>query len=214
MPLTLGKIFNRNYHLRIPFLDSNYNVGVFFSKKSSFLLFNVKPEVSSELSYKRNVKINMYKNLSSSRFCETFLSLHNYKKETLDIVNQFESVKPEYHHEVNFILNETLTLSKINLEDRELFDKVTIYGFTLSAYVNEFVFLIAERQNIVRRLRRKIVRTTALQIATTPALSLLEDFYEESKTAGKEGTRIRIPSDEVIKLNSLETDDEKNKIEV
>jgi len=214
MSLTLGKIFNRSYHLRIPFLDSNYNIGVFFSKKSSFLLFDIKPDNSGELSYKRNVKINMYKNLSSSKFCETFLSLHNYKKETLDIVNQFENVKPEYYNEVNFILNETLTLSKINLEDRELFDKVTIYGFTLSAYVNEFVFLIAERQNIVRRLRRKIVRTTALQIATTPALSLLEDFYEESKTAGKEGTQIRIPSDEIIKLNSLETDHEKNKIEV
>ena len=207
MSLTLGKVFDRSYHLRIPFLDSNYNIGVFFSKKSSFLLFDIKPDTSGELSYKRNVKVNMYKNLASSKFCETFLDLHNFKKDTLDIVNQFECVKPDYYHDVNFILNETLMLSKIDLEDRELFDKLTLYGFVLSAYSNEFIFLIAERQNIVRRLGRKIVRTTALQIATTPALSLLEDFHKESKTAGKEGTRVRIPSDEVIKLDKVEREE-------
>ena len=201
MSLTLGKTFNRSYHLRIPFLDSNYNVGVFFMKKSSFLLFDVKPDVSDRFSYKRNVKVNMYKNLSSSKFCETFLNLHNYKKSTLDIVNQFESIKSDYYFDVNFIFNETLTLFKVDLDDRELFDKLTLYGFTLSAYANEFVFLIAERQNIIRRLQRKTVRTTGLQIATTPSLSLLEDFYKESKVSGKEGTIERVPSDEVIKMN-------------
>ena len=47
-------------------------------------------------------------NLESSKFCETFLKLHNYRKSTLDIVNQFDSIKPEYYSDINFILNESI----------------------------------------------------------------------------------------------------------
>ncbi len=43
MSLTLGKSFNRNYRLRIPFLDGHYDVGIFFNKKSSLLLFSYEP---------------------------------------------------------------------------------------------------------------------------------------------------------------------------
>jgi len=204
MSLTLGKVFDRSYYLRIPFLDGSYNVGVFLTKKSPFLLFTISPDFSGESVHKRNVKVNMFKNLLSSKFCETFLILHDFRKDTLDIINQFEGVKPEYSDDVSFILNETITLSKIEVVDRVLFDTLIIYGFTLSAYMNEFVFLIAERQNIVRRLNRKIVRTTGIQISTTDALSLVNDFHKISKTSGKAGFETKIPTDEVIKLSDID----------
>ena len=40
MGLNLGKQFNRNYNVRIPFLDGFYNIGVYFDKRSTFLLFS------------------------------------------------------------------------------------------------------------------------------------------------------------------------------
>lgn len=200
MSLSLGKAFDRSYYLRIPFLDGSYNVGVYFNKRSPFLLFEVRPDQLCETIYK-NVKINMYKNLAASKFCETFLNLHNYRKNTLDITNQVESIKPEYYSDINFVLNETLVLSKIEVGEREFLDKLTVYGLSLLSYTSEFIFIVAERQNIVRKLGRKIVRTTALQIGTGAALSLLEDFYKESLVAGKVGTEIRVPSNEVIKLD-------------
>ncbi len=202
MPLSLGKAFDRSYYLRIPFLDGSYNVGIYFNKKSPFLLFEVHSNQLCETEYK-NVKINMYKNLAASKFCETFLNLHNYRKNTLDITNQIESIKPEYYSDINFVLNETLILSKTEVGEREFLDKLTVYGLSLSVYVSEFIFLVAERQNIIRKLDRKIVRTTALQIGTGAALSLLEDFYNESLVSGKAGTELRIPSDEVIKLDEI-----------
>ncbi len=126
MGLNLGKQFNRNYNVRIPFLDGFYNIGIFFDKRSTFLLFSVNPDFTTG-EFKQNV-VNMYKNLEASIFCETFLELHNYRKHTLDISNQFEKIKPEYSGDLSFVFNETLTLAKIDLEDKAVYDLLNIYA--------------------------------------------------------------------------------------
>ncbi len=198
MPLTLGKSFNRNYRMRVPFLDGYYDIGIFFHKNSSMLLFSIDPMFYGS-NFEHNVKVNMFKNLESSKFCETFLSLHNYKKSTLDISNQFEKIKPEYYNDLSFVFNESLTLSKIEVDDRTFFDLLNIYGFTINSHINEYIFLLTERHNIVKRLGKKVVRTSGLQIATTPALEMLDDYNEESKQV-RAGMEPRTPTDEIIKL--------------
>lgn len=209
MPLTLGKSFNRNYRLRVPFLDGHYDIGMFFDKKSTLLLFSIDPVFHAESQFEHNV-INMFKNLEASKFCETFLQLHNYRKSTLDISNQFDKIKPEYYGDLMFVFNESLTLSKVEVQDRTFYDSLNIYGFTLNSYINEFLFVLAERQNIVKRLGKKIVRTSGLQIATKPALEMLDDYHEESKQV-RAGMEPRTPTDEIIRLEDvnkeLEDDD-------
>lgn len=204
MALKMGKSFDRNYNLRIPILNGFCDVGIFFNKKSTFLLFSVDTAMRSSES--DGIKINMFKNLESSKFCETFLELHNFRKNTLDILNQFKCIKADYFHEISFVLNETLNLSRIEVdEDKTLFDCLNIYGFTLNSYQNEFVFLITERQNIVKKLNRKIVRTSGIQIGTSQALNMLNDFHEESLVAGKAGYEKLVPLDsslrKIIKLD-------------
>ncbi|MCF8019782.1 MAG: hypothetical protein K9L62_10265 [Vallitaleaceae bacterium] len=203
MGLELGKSFDRNYNLRIPFLNGFYDVGIYFNKKSTFLLFSVDSKIQTGKS--EGVKINMFKNIESSKFCETFLELHNYRKSTLDILNQFKCVKPEYFHEISFVMNETINLSKFELDDKVLFDCLNIYGFTLNSYQDEFLFLITERQNIATKLGKKIVRTSGIQIATTQATHMLNDYHKESLTAGKAGYEKYAPLDssvrKIIKLD-------------
>ena len=183
MGLKLGKSFDRNYNLRLPFMNSYFDIGIYFNKRSTFLLFSVDGDNEGQ-----GAKINMFKNLESSKFCETFLDLHNYRKNTLDILNQFKAIKPEYFHEVSFLMNETLTLSKVEIDDdRTLFDCLNIYGFTLNAYMNEFIYIITERQNIVKKLNRKIVRTSGVQIATSSALKMLNEYHQESIVSGRAG---------------------------
>jgi len=207
MSLTLGKLFDRNYTMRIPFLDGHYNIGTFFNKRSTNLLFSVESDFSSS-NIKHGIKINMFKNLKSSKFTETFLNLHNFRKNTLDIMNQFENIKDDYSYEIGFILNETLKLSKVDINGKTLYDVLNLYGFTMTSYNNEFIFIIAERQNILKKLGKKMVRTTGIQISTSNALSLLDEFHQESKTSGKEGLhpKIIIPSDEkkIISLDDLD----------
>jgi hypothetical protein len=196
MALKLGKSFDRNYNLRLPFMNAYYDIGIYFNRRSTFLLFSVETGLSGS----EGAKVNMYKNLESSKFCETFLELHNYRKNTLDILNQFKTIKSEYFHEVSFILNETITLSKVEIDDdRTLFDCLNIYGFTLNSYLNEFIYIITERQNIVKKLNRKIVRTSGIQIATGSALKMLNEYHQESLTSGKAGTEIDLPQEGDVK---------------
>jgi len=207
MGLKLGKSFDRNYNLRLPFMKGHYDISIFFNRKSTFLLFGVEHGLRGSDVDGQGVKINMYKNLESSKFCETFLSLHNYRKNTLDILNQFKAIKPEYYHEVSFILNETLTLAKVEIDDeRTLFDCLNIYGFTLNSYLNEFIYIITERQNIVKKLNRKIVRTSGLQIATGSALKMLNEYHQESLTSGKAGLEISTPIEGEKKVITLDDD--------
>ncbi|MFW9871710.1 MAG: hypothetical protein ACFFG0_01320 [Candidatus Thorarchaeota archaeon] len=203
MSLKLGKSFNRSFSLRIPILDGFYNIGIFFDKKSTFLLFRLDPDFSNS-SFKHNVKINMFKNLESSKFCETFIKLHNYRKNTLDISNQFEKIKDEYTHDVSFILNETITLSKFELHDKNVFDTLNIYGFTLNTFIDEFIFILTERHSIMRRLNKKIVRTSGVQIATTPALNILDEFNQESKIKIQSGRETVGNKDTIIKFSEAE----------
>lgn len=183
MSLKLGKSFNRNYIIRIPFLDGFYDIGLFYNTKSSFLLFSVDSDFSQSKNkeIKHSIKINMYKNIESSIFCETFLDLHNYKSGSLDIINQFEKIKDDYTLDVNFLFNETIRLSKIYIDKTPIYDSLNLYCFTLSAYMNEFLFLIAERQNIISKLEKKVVRSSGIQIATSSSLDLIEEFYNDAK---------------------------------
>lgn len=178
MPLVLGKTFDRNYNLRTSFLDGYYNIGVFFNKRSPFVLFSVD---SDSITNYKPAKINMFKNLRSSNFCETFINLHDYKKTNLDIINQYDTIKTQYKHDINLFINETINLSKLDVNGRELYDTISIYGFTLNAYNNDFIFLIAERQNIIRKLSKKIVRTAGMQIATTESLNLINEYHNNYK---------------------------------
>jgi hypothetical protein len=209
MALKLGKSFDRNYNLRLSFLNSHYDIGVFFNKKSTFLLFSVEPGLRESDLDGQGVKVNMFKNLESSKFCETFLELHNYRKSTLDIFNQFKAIKSEYYHEISFILNETINISRVEIyDDKTLFDCLNIYGFTLNSYMNEFIFIITERQNIVKKLNRKIVRTSGIQIATSQAIKMMNDYHSESLISGKAGMDKVIPmSQDKKKIITLDNGD-------
>ena len=204
MGLTLGKSFNRSLNMRIPFLNGFYNLGIFFNKKSTFLLFSVNPDFNKDVEYKHNVKINMFKNLESSKFCETFIDLHNYRKNNLDISNQFKNIKADYYQDISFLLNETLTLSKVEVNGKDLFDVLNIYGFVMNSYVGEYVFIITERHNIVKKLNRKIVRTSGIQLATSAALNMLDDFHKESLVSGKVGLEPKFETDEIINLADVD----------
>lgn len=201
MSLKLGKSFDRRYDMRVRFLSGFYDIGLFFNSKSTFLLFSVDQGV--RVSENRGNKINMFKNLISSKFCETFINLHNFRKSTLDITNQFESIKPEYQHEISFIFNETITFSKVELHDRILYDSLNIYGFTMNSFSNEFVFILTERQNISTALEKKIVRTSGLQIATSQALATLDEYNQDS-IKGRAGEEMIFLEDKIIKLDEVE----------
>ena len=203
MGLKLGKSFNRCYNIRISILKGFYNIGVYFDKRSTFLLFRLDPDFSQGDDYKRNIKIGMFKNLESSKFCETFIDLHNFRKNTLDISNQFERIKPEYTSDIMLVFNESIVLSKVEIQDKFVYDCLNIYGFTMNSYVEDFIFILTERHNIQKRLGKKIVRTSGLQIATSPSLEMLDDYHKE-RWSGRSDFTDKIDRDKTIKLSDID----------
>ena len=105
--LTLGKSFNRCYNLRLPFLNGFYNIGVYFNNKSSFLLFSIDPDFQKSSGIEHSVKINMYKNLESSKFCETFLIKKSSDNKKEIFIRIIEKLKYDYKYNDldNFIEN-------------------------------------------------------------------------------------------------------------
>ena len=209
MSLKLGKSFNRNYTIQIPILGGFYNIGIYFDKKSTFLLFKVDSDFTND-TFQHNVKINMYKNLEASKFCETFIELHNYRSKTLDISHQFKKINDNYTHDISFILNESITLSKINIDNREIFDTLNIYILTMNSFRNEFAFIITERHNILKRIGKKIVRTSGLQIATTPALDMLDDYHKEHNIDWDEKRKIITDPKKIINFNEVDQEQKKD----
>ena len=134
-------------------------------------------------------------------FCETFLNLHSYRNQSLDIINQFKEIKPEYTNDVNFLFNESVTMSKIVVDNSSFYDSLNLYCFTLSAYMNEYVFLIAERQNIISKLQKKVVRSSAIQIATSSSIDLIDEFNNELRDSKIKDVTKRVISDEVITID-------------
>lgn len=197
--LRLGKKLNRSYSIRLPFNNGFYNITVFFDKGNTFSLFSIDSDFDAAA--KTPGMIKMFKNIEAAKFCDVFLNLHNFKKETLDIVNQYDSINPEYTSDVSMIINETITLSKIKIQDKDIFDTMNLYGFTILPYVEEFFFLIAERHSIMRKLGKKVVRTTAMQVSTHTTSKVLDEYYDESKRAGIVDYMDRIDRSKITKLD-------------
>jgi hypothetical protein len=183
MSLTLGRSFDRSYSLRVPLLNSFFNIGIFFNSRSPFLLFRVDNN-SSEGNYESKInsyKINTFKNIQSSLFCETFLDLYSFRNNSLDIINQFNNIKDYFKDDVNLIINENIILSKIIYNNSTFYDQLIIYGFTLTLYDNQYLFILTERQNIISKLKRKVVRTSGLQIASSDALSIISEYRKNNR---------------------------------
>lgn len=199
MSLRLGSKLNRSYSYRLPFNNGFYNITVFLDKGSTFSLFSI--DTDFEGSSKTPGMVKMFKNIEAAKFCDVFVNLHNFKKETLDIVNQYDCIKPDYTNEITMIMNETITLSKIKVQDRDVYDTMNLYGFTILPYIEEYFFMIAERHSIMKKLGKKVVRTIGLQISTPTTSKILEEYYEESRNAGLFDYHDQIDRTQITKLD-------------
>jgi hypothetical protein len=199
MSLRLGKKLNRTYGFRLPFNNGFYNIIVYLDKGSTFSLFSIDPDFG--VSSQTQGMVKMFKNIEAAKFCDIFVKLHNFKKETLDIVNQYDSIKPDYTNDITMVMNETITLSKIKVNDKDIYDTMNLYGFTILPYVEEYFFMIAERHSIMKKLGKKVVRTIGLQISTPTTSKIIEEYYDESKNTGLFDYRDQIDRSMITKLD-------------
>ena len=174
--LTFGTKLNRSYSLYLPFVGNHESIAVYFHKGNTSLGF--KPDHNlQELSKEGNISITTYKDLKKSTFASTFLDIKDFTSDTLNIKNQFSNVLDPFKEKIQYLANESIKLSKIEIDDgkKVLENLLYIYVFTFTDYDNEYIFVLAERQHIDTVLNKKFVRTSGIQVAT---LECLEDMLK------------------------------------
>lgn len=174
----MNEDFNRNYNMSIPFLDTQINIGIFCNTKTPDIMFTTDHNISETTQQLHGLKITSFTNIATSEFCDTFIKLNNYEQEKLSIVNQFSGIKDEYRYlnELHYIFNEDIKFCKHQFSpNHSTFDQFMVFGFGFNSMEGEYIYMIAERQCISTNIKKKIVRTIGLQIATSKSIEYLRN---------------------------------------
>jgi len=163
MSLTLGKSFNRQLKLRIPFKNYFYDIGIFYTTKINFNLFDIKPILKYNIqSAPNDVKINMFKNIEMSIFCSECLDLG----EENNRISYFKCIKEEWR--------DIITLDNVEHVNMGIDNEMTIFMFVMNQYSDSFRFILTERKNITKVSNEHIIRTlSGIQISTTKPIELM-----------------------------------------
>lgn len=136
MALSLGRTFDRQIKMRVPYKNFFYDVGVFFTTKTNFSLFEIKPILKFGVDQVPNdVKIKMFKNVEMSNFCMNYLNLESNDLDDIHHPIHFESIKDKWVNTVICSSSEYIDLGKINY--------LKIYVFDILK--DDFKFIMTER---------------------------------------------------------------------
>jgi len=168
MSLTLGKSFNRQYKLRLPFRDYFYDISVFYHTDINFNLFDINPimKYNSNKDLKA-VNINMFKNIESSDFCINCLDLKTINNR----LSKYENIKDEWKNDITCVGKERVNISSDNY--------LKVITFRIKSYNNikdDFIFLLVERKNYLKKYKDDRITTTlsGIQIATNSPIDYIK----------------------------------------
>jgi len=167
MSLTLGKSFNRQMKMRLPFQNFFYDIGIFYTTSINFNLFDIRPVYKHGSNPSNDAKINMFKNIEASYFCMKFLDM----KIEDNRPSRFISVKDEFQSKIycNFI--ETIMMNNNNT--------MKIYLLSLTDYDEDFVYVLVERKNVSKVNEEKIISTlSGIQITTSIVDNYLKNLIK------------------------------------
>ena len=192
MALTLGKSFNRQIKLRLPFQKYFYDISVFYTTKINFNLFDIKPIMKyNTFDISNNVKINMFKNIEMSEFCMNCLNLE-YDENTrplkyVDIVDNWKS---------------SITCESVDNIIMSDDNYIKIYLFKIKDFDKDFLFLLIERRNYFKENNNQILTTlSGVQISISEPIDMIRDSIKLENQC--ETVEKIIPVNEYINFNEI-----------
>ncbi len=200
--LTLGNKLNRSYSLYLPFNNRNCEVSILFNKNNSYIGFNIDHE-NHAASKRGDIVCYMFSDITKSSIASTFLDTRNVRNRTLDIKQQFHSIKPEFKDKIQYECNETIKVSKVRINSTELISSLYVYSFRFPDFGNDLVYILAERQHIDVIMKKKIVRTAAVQLTTN---EVHEDLLDMIQTYNRQFLNHEKTIDDAIDHNDIFVD--------
>lgn len=162
--ITFGSKANRCYSIFVPFNNKEIIIDTYFSRCNTYIGFN-HDSIVNDMIINDNVSSTIYKDINESIFCKTFLKTTNFISDSLDIKNQYNGVIDDRKDRIHNYSVESVRVSKIKTANGDFESTLNVYSFSLTDYMRDFLYVIAERQHIDTVIGKKLVRTSAIQIS-------------------------------------------------
>lgn len=170
--IELSDQLNRSIAMDTTINDVPIYFGVLFNKRSSFLQFKT---CKTKTYYEdRDVHITMFRQLSNSVFCKSFLFLENRNDGNIDYQNKFNGIKRNFKNDVFKFMTEKYDL-KIR-DNRKSNNYLLTLGFRLNGYENDLNFFFIQRRCYNNVTNLNIIRTVGMQIANGKGLDCMEKY--------------------------------------
>lgn len=180
----LNDKFNREYTLKLKFLNRDCELSVFFNKNNLYTAFSLDQATYEKNKKKSNSSIIFF-DLNKSLFAKTFLDLKNFSTNNIDIKNQYSSIYSQHRDIVSreFYENIVLDTTKVSWHNQLQDNSIKLNIFRLSLYESDFLFLLCERQLIDPVLGKKIIRTSGYQLSNDNAIKYINSISSKYNTS-------------------------------
>ena len=180
----LNDKFNREYTLKLNFLNRDCELSVFFNKNNLYTAFSLDQATYEKNKKKSNSSIIFF-DLNKSLFAKTFLDLKNFNTNNIDIKNQYSSIYSQHRDIVGreFYENIVLDTTKVSWHNQLQDNSIKLNIFRLSLYESDFLFLLCERQLIDPVLGKKIIRTSGYQLSNDNAIKYINSISSKYNTS-------------------------------
>lgn len=170
--IELSDQLNRSVTIDTMINNIPMHVGILFNKRSSFLQFKI---CKSKSYYEdRDIHITMFRQLSNSVFCKSFLFLENRTEGNIDYQNKFNGIKRNFKSEVFKFMAEKYDL-KIR-DNRKSNNYLLMLGFKLNGYEHDLNYFFIQRRCYNNVTNLNIIRTIGMQIANTKGLECMDKY--------------------------------------
>jgi len=156
---------------------------VLFSKQNPGLRFSIDSD-SNKINNK-NIDITMFRNLESSKFCQSFFSLETKEDEKFDYKNKFHGCNKQYEKNIFKYTQERIDLQMSTKADRPSNNYLLILGFKLFDLDDNLLFFFVQRRIFNSITKLNIIRTTGLQFSTKTGLIALDKYHNNFENSIK-----------------------------
>ena len=169
-----------------------YNI--LYNKQTSAIQFQV--DSNADIMKKNEVSVSMYRNLETSKFCNTFFHFINQKNDSTDFRFKFAGVNKVYERDIFQFQKEKLDLNSKQNTDKHLSNNyLLVLGWKIFGLEDDFIFYFIQRKCFNKVTRTNIIRTAGLQFATKLGNERFERYHIDSQNSIKKVTDVPFLAD-------------------
>lgn len=176
--LNLITTLNRSIVISTMFQGLPFAFGIMHHQKTSGLQFqyNLTHEAA-----KKDIRVNMFRNLETSMFCNVFCKFENVSSDRYDFRSKFSEFNENYSENVITFLKEYYDFQHHPTKSTSK-NYMNVYGWKVHGIEDDLAFYFIQRKCYHPINKVDIIRTAGLQISTPAGLSGLNNYFKDMES--------------------------------